>query len=420
MDSAIANFDAALGLNRTHAGAYIQRAAAYGRKGNLTKGLADITEAIHELPEVPQLWYARAWIYLDRGAVEEAIADCNEALRLAPDYDLGYSTRARAEAMARDWDKVLSDTAAALRLTPTFAVAHYLRGRAFTATGEFEEAISEFNTTLRLDSGFQWALIGRAQNYSYRREYSRALQELRQTLERFPRSAIPHVGLAWFLATCPQSDYRNGAEAVEEGLKACELSDWQYWAAVDTLAAAYAESGDFDRAIQFGNLALSLPGLSPKDRMLLQERLSFYQSSNAIRDEGPSEGSRNLIDEGVRAYARGDYDRALRCFNAVLPPNPGASVAAELFRLFDAMPDETSRAPWAPSKRLPLTNAFYYRGLTYQREQQWDNAIADFTTVIRREPASSAALRERGVAHSMKGEMDRALRDFDEVIRLTP
>ena len=207
------------------------------------------------------------------------------------------------------------------------------------------------------------------------------------------------------MATCPQSDYRNGVEAVEEGLKACEISDWQYWEAVDVLAAAYAESGDFDQAIQFGNLALSLPGLSPKDRMLLQDRLSFYQSSNAIRDGGPSGGSRNLIDEGVRAYAElimTARSGASTPFYLRIQAHPSRRPCSSFF---DGMPDETSRAPWAPSNRLPLTNAFYYRGLTYERKQQWDNAIADFTTVIRREPASTAALRERGITYSRKGEM---------------
>jgi tetratricopeptide (TPR) repeat protein len=420
LDRAIANFDAAIGLNRTHAGAYIQRAAAYSRKGNPTKGLADVTEAIRKLPEARQLWYARAWIYLDRGAIEEGIADCNEALRLVPDYDLGYSTRARAELMARDWDSVLRDTAAALELTPTFSYAHYLRGRAFTAKGEFDEAISEFNVALQREPGFQWALIWRALNYSYRREYSRALQELRQTLERYPGSAIPHAGLAWFLATCPQSDYRDGPEAIEKGLKACDITYWQYGEAVDALSAAYAEVGDFDRASALTNLALALSGSSPKDRDFFHERLLAYQSHNSIRDVGPLPGNRNLIDEGVRAYARNDFDLALRCFNEVLPPNPGASIAATLFPFFDGAPDQKNHAPWAASERLPVTNAFYYRGLTYRRKRQWDSAIADFTTVLRREPASAPALRERGDTYCLKGETSLGLRDYDEVIRLTP
>ena len=420
LDPAIANFDAAIGLNPVHAGAYIQRAGAYSLKGNVPKGLADVTEAIRHRPEARQLWYARALIYLDRGAIDEAIADCDEALRTTPDYDLGYEARARAEAQLRDWDKVLSDTAAALALYPKLPTAHFLRGRAFTFRGDFDQAIEEFNAALRLDSSFQWAVIRRAENYGYRREYSRAQQEFRRALANFPHSEAPHLGLAWFLATCPHDAYRNGAEAIAEAMKGCEISHWTTWYAVDTLAAAYAEYGDFDAAIRYVTLALRMPGASPKERLFMEERLSLYQHRIAVRDVGASGGSRNVIEEGMRAYARQDYDRAIQCFNAVLPPNPGGSVSAALFHFFDGTHDEKSRVPWAVSAGQPLSNAFYYRGLSYERKREWNNAIADFTAAVHREPESTLALAERGISYAHKSETDRALRDFDEIIRLKP
>jgi tetratricopeptide (TPR) repeat protein len=257
-------------------------------------------------------------------------------------------------------------------------------------------------------------------NHSYRREHSRALQELRQALERFPRSATPHLRLAWLLATCPEAAYRNGAEAVAEGLQGCEVSYWSDWGAVDVLAAAYAEHGDFDRAIEFAKLAQSLPGLSPRDRDLLEGRLSLYQDRIAVRDMGVSRGSRNPIDEGLSAYARGDYERALRCFNAVLPPNPDELLSAVFFPFPYDTEEKMRGVPWAVSEGRELTNAFFYRGLAYQRKNQWDKAIADFTTVIHHETEATAARRERGVTYCMKGEADRGLRDFEEVIRLKP
>ena len=420
LDPAIANFDAALEFNPVHAGAYVQRAAAYSLEGNVPKGLADVTEAIRQRPEARQLWYARALIHLDRGTIEEAIADCNEALRIAPDYDLGYEARARAEAQLEDWDKVLSDTAAALALYPKLPTAHFLRGRAFTFRGDFDRAIEEFNEALRLDSSFQWAVIRRAENYGYRREYSRALQELRRSLANFPRWEAPHLALAWFRATCPHDAYRNGTEAIAEAMKGCELSHWTTWYGVDALAAAYAEYGDFDAAVRYVTLALKMPGASPKERIFMERRLSLYEHRIAVRDVGASGGSRNVIEEGIRAYARQNYDRAIQCFNTVLPPNPGGSVTAALFHFFDGTHDEKSRVPWAASASQPLSNAFYYRGLSYEKKREWDHAIADFTAAVHREPQSTLALAERGISYGHQNKTDRALRDFDEIIRLKP
>lgn len=420
VDAAIANFDSAIGFRRTHAGAYIQRAAAYHRKGNAAKGLADVNEAIREMPETIQLLYARANIYLDRGLIDKAVADCDEALRIDPDYDLGYQTRARAWAAMREWDKVLTDTEAALRIYPKLPLSHYLRGRALMARAEFDDAIAEFDRTLRLEPGAIWAIIFRAHNYSYRREYSRASQDLKRAVERFPKAEASHLGLAWFLATCPHDAYRHGKEAVAEAMRGCEISHWTNWYAADALGAAYAEQGDFDQAIKFANLALTLPGTSPKDRDLVAQRLSRYLYRIAIRDIGGAEISRTLFEEAISAYSQQDYDRALLCLNTVLPPNPGASVSAAVFHFFDGTHDKRTRPPWSPEESATMTNGFYYRGLSYERKREWDNAIADFTTVIWREPRSSLALAERGLSYNHKQRTELALRDFDEMVRLNP
>lgn len=420
LDKAIANFDAALRFNPLHGGAYIQRAAAYSRKGDPAKGLADVSQAIAKTPDARQLRWARAYIYLDRGVIDKAVDDCDYALIIAPRYELAYLLRARASAQERDWARVFPDADKALEIVPKLSYAHYLRGRAFTGQGRYDEAIAEFDKAIRLDPSNVWALYFRAQNYAYRQEYSRALEELRQMLERFPKAEAPHLGLAWFLATCPHDAYRNGDEAVAEAIKGCETSYWESWYGADVLSAAYAEQGDFDGAIKFANYALTRPGLSPKDRDLVEQRLARYQHRLAIRDVGGVELNRTLFEEAISAYSGQDYDRAISCLNAVLPPNPGASVSAALFHFFDGTHDKTSRPPWALEERATMTNGFYYRGLSFKAKREWDKAIADFSTALWREPESGLALAERGITYRHTGRMDQAFRDLDEMIRLKP
>ncbi|HEX8490613.1 MAG TPA: tetratricopeptide repeat protein, partial [Chthoniobacterales bacterium] len=297
--------------------------------------------------------------------------------------------------------------------------AHYLRGRAFTGQGRFDEAIAEFDKTLQLDSGSVWAWYYRAQNHAYRQEYSLALRQLREAVERFPKAEAPHLGLAWFLATCPHDAYRDGKEAVAEATKGCEIAHWAAWYAADVLGAAYAELGDFEQAIKYANLALSLQGASPGERAVVEQRLSRYQHRIANRDAGGADKTPSFFEEAINAYARHDYDRAISCLNAVLPPNPGTSTAA-VFHIFDGRHDRRSRVPWSPGESAAMTNGFYYRGLSYQAKREWDKAIADFTTAIWREPGSMLALAERGISYRQKGQMDWAFRDFDEMIRRKP
>lgn len=51
--------------------------------------------------------------------------------------------------------------------------------------------------------------------------------------------------LAWLRATCPDQSLRESGEALSLARRACELSDWGEANKIDTLAAAYAETGDF-------------------------------------------------------------------------------------------------------------------------------------------------------------------------------
>jgi tetratricopeptide (TPR) repeat protein len=420
VDSAIASFDSALKFHRTHAGAFIQRAAAYARKGDSEKGLRDVSKAMEEVPRAPALPYARAVIYLNRGIVDKAVADCHAALQLLPEFDLAFLTLAQAAATERNWPEVVQNARKALELNPKLALAHHLLGRALIAQAKYDEAIAELDQAVRLEPAFMWARYYRAQAYAYRQEYSRALDELREAVERFPKAEVPHLALGWFLATCPHDAYRDGNAAVAEATRGCEISRWSNWYALDALGAAYAENGDFEEAIKFATQALGMPGSTPKEREWVERRISLYEHGIAARDMGGADLVRTLFEEAISAYANQDFERALKCFNLVLPPNPGASVSAAAFRFFDGIYDAKNRPPWAKGETAEMTNGFFYRGVVYGKLREWDEAIADLSTALRREPASSQALAARSFCWEHKGVMERASRDVDQMLEINP
>jgi len=63
--------------------------------------------------------------------------------------------------------------------------------------------------------------------------------------------------LAWLLATYPDSNSRDGTEAVRLAERACDVTQRKIPALLDTLAAAYAEAGDFPQAISAAEEALN-------------------------------------------------------------------------------------------------------------------------------------------------------------------
>jgi hypothetical protein len=62
--------------------------------------------------------------------------------------------------------------------------------------------------------------------------------------------------LALFLATCPDQKFRNGAQALVYARKAYEPDQSSDDIVLAGLAAAYAETGDFEQAVKFQQMAL--------------------------------------------------------------------------------------------------------------------------------------------------------------------
>ena len=107
----------------------------------------------------------------------------------------------------------------------------------------------------------------------------RALNSLAYTLNN----------LAWLQATSPRAELRDGAKAIDNATKACELTEWKKAIYVDTLAAAYAEAGDFDSAVKWQKKAVDLlpEDVSAESRVDYESRLKLYKSGKPYR-ESPS------------------------------------------------------------------------------------------------------------------------------------
>jgi len=92
-------------------------------------------------------------------------------------------------------------------------------------------------------------------------------------------------GIAWMLATDPDPAFRNGTEAVELALRVCEKDGWKSAAYMDTLAAAYAEADQWDKAIATQQRAIEkLADENDSIESFIRERLQKYQQHEKVRE----------------------------------------------------------------------------------------------------------------------------------------
>ena len=103
-----------------------------------------------------------------------------------------------------------------------------------------------------------------------------AVAELNRALQLTPDKVSALNSLAWLLATAADDSVRDGKRAVQLGERANALAGNDNPAILHTLAAAYAEAGRFDEALQTARRAMKLASRADNNAVY-----------NAIRDELP-------------------------------------------------------------------------------------------------------------------------------------
>jgi tetratricopeptide (TPR) repeat protein len=164
--------------------------------------------------------------------------------------------------------------------------ALYIRAQIFRKEGKYELAIQDCNEALRQYPGCVEASLLRASIKVRLGKYAEALKEFNYLISLHPRPVTLARALsdrAWFQATCPDPAFRNGKQALKDAKAACSIMQWKDENMIDTLAAAYAETGDFASATRYAAQALTIKGITPLDAKRVQQHLTLFQQNRPIR-----------------------------------------------------------------------------------------------------------------------------------------
>ncbi|MEA1952340.1 MAG: hypothetical protein U9N87_13235, partial [Planctomycetota bacterium] len=131
------------------------------------------------------------------------------------------------------------------------------------------------------------ALVARASAYLTVGDHAKSIADY----EKAEKLAADNSGMlnnfAWVLATSPDDKLRNGKRAVELATKACELTEYKQAHILSTLAAAYAESGNFKEAVKWSKKAIELgkAGTNKEIQEALAKELKSFEKGKPWRED---------------------------------------------------------------------------------------------------------------------------------------
>ena len=282
LDEAIGHYRTALAYAPGFPEAHFYLGHALDQQGKLDEAIAEYNRALWFKPTQEQTHIFLGAALAKQGKQDLAISHYLAAIKLNSESAMAHNNLAKLLHAQGRADEAIAHYSAALESDPGLAQAHNNFGILLLQQGRLAEGTTQLREALRLKPGDAESQLNLAQALVQQEQWSEAadlftkavtpatsdpnvhcqfataLAHLQRTREAMSRYAIALLlqqdqpaaldGLAWILATDPNPAVRNGTEAVRMSERACELTGRKDPARLKTLAAAYAEAGQFPEA----------------------------------------------------------------------------------------------------------------------------------------------------------------------------
>ncbi len=237
----------------------------------------------------------RGFRHFRRNEYNAAIRAFNRVLKNNPSNVIAYFYRGFCYSDLKDYNKAIFDWKKCVELKPEFIEAYVNLGDTYWDLKQTNNAIKYLNKGIEIKP--DWialtnAYLDRSYIYYNFGDYKNSLLDCAKLVDLDSNNFNFINNYAYSLSVCPEAKYRNGKKAIELAKRAMDMIEktangFQKISVMDTLAAAYAEVGDFKQAIKVQKKLIELEKKSGKTKELkeFEERLKTYKNNKPWREK---------------------------------------------------------------------------------------------------------------------------------------
>ena len=285
--SNITIFEHALAVTKNNATAHFNLGADYALHRDFERAIPHFHAALEDDPSLSDAHVGLGAILAQQGKVEGAVEHFREGIRSRPWNAVAHNSLGGVLMYQGKKQEALEEYTEAVRLAPNFPNARNNLGLALAAEGKLNEAETQFRAAIRCDPLSDLAHFRLASILNSQAKWEAAIAEYSVVLRLNPTNTPALNNLAWLRATAPDIRYRDGLEAVKLAQKACSLTDYRNPQLIGTLAAAYAEAGRFDDAINSAVRAAELAVIIGNESIAARNKefLELYRAGKPYHEQ---------------------------------------------------------------------------------------------------------------------------------------
>ena len=250
--------------------------------GEYSEALAHFEEAVKVDTSNAGLYYDIGECYYNLERYEKAIEAYMQAVKIEPRHASAYWSLGHCYQVTEQYQKAIDNYKQAIKFDPHNFRAQDGLANSYVELECYEEAIEAFEQLIQMKTNDPLIFSYRGEAYNELGYYEKAIESFRQSITT-QNDADSYHALACFYATCPDSKFRDGNKALELAQQACEMTNYKDAYCLSGLAAAYAECGDFQKAIEYQEKGITLIGKEITEEW--KKELAAYQAGKPYRSK---------------------------------------------------------------------------------------------------------------------------------------